>query len=178
MKGNVYQHQFTTENIPMVYLNVPSVEKLDDTDRPRTTSYTERLKPLAKRIPSNASLPCATYHSRNSSNSTGRPRSMASDLNVYYTPMISDDDDNDNEQRELITSQVVPTADASSVIENSLSENEEDLIELGKHCRLSILFQDSYWSNHPFSLKGYIKQKFLSTMLFIFCYQFQSIGFG
>ncbi|CAF3436928.1 unnamed protein product [Rotaria socialis] len=155
MKGNVYQHRFTTENIPMVYLNVPSDEKLDDTDRPRTASYTERLKPLAKRIPSNTSLPCAAYRSRKPSNSTGRPRSVISDLNVYYTPMISDDDDNnDNEQRELIMSQVVPAADASSVIENSLSENENDLIELGKHCRLSILFQDSYWSNHPFSLKG------------------------
>ncbi|CAF3811285.1 unnamed protein product [Rotaria sordida] len=146
---------FPTSNIPMNYLKVPTNEKLDNTESRRTCSFIQNPNRIKKRAPSNASLPCINHGILKSSNSSHRPQSISSRSSVYYTPMISEDDD----KVELISSIIVPpTTESSSLINNNQLEHthkkNDGHFNIPRQYGLSTLLRKSYWSNHPFSLKG------------------------
>ncbi|CAF2508500.1 unnamed protein product [Rotaria sp. Silwood2] len=155
----------TTSNIPMDYLEVPNKKTKDNSDIPRrTSSFIQKSNPTCKRMPSNLSLPCVNHGILKSSNSSCRPLSISSRSSVYYTPMINEDDD----KTELIPSIVVPTTESSPLIDNielkhnpidndrlhDIHKENDHIFNTQRQYGLGALLRQSYWSNHPFTLKG------------------------
>ncbi|CAF0789140.1 unnamed protein product [Rotaria sp. Silwood1] len=153
----------TASNISMDYLKIPTNQETDNSEPRRTSSFIQKPNSINKRIPSNLSLPCVNHGILKSSNSSCRPLSISSHSSVYYSPMIDEYDD----QTELIPSLVVPTIELSPSINNSQLENtstDNDQLQntakkndhhfyIQRRYGLSTLLTQSYWSNHPLSLK-------------------------